>query len=319
MELESFRYQLAEINSALQAWGNFVELELKKIAQASTVKPQFTSSRVKDIDSAVGKITRKKYKNPIADMTDLVGARIVVLLSPDLRKLMAGIEASAEWENTLARDPSTEKEINPERFDYESVHYEVRSLSDREVNGVLVPKGLCCEVQIRTLMQHAYAEVVHDNIYKSAWNVPSRAKRYVASSAALIDTADLLFCETMSLLETESKERGELLGQLTSFICSVLPVASGFDTKFNIEVLATYEAEIPEDPVSAIRRLLDEKPFILERIKSRLKRDPFWSQPVIFLTYWLALDCPDAIRSKWPYSASSDALELLFSDLGDSY
>ncbi|HIA53338.1 MAG TPA: hypothetical protein EYN91_14830 [Candidatus Melainabacteria bacterium] len=207
MGLEEFRNRLTDAQPSLRGWGDFVRETVKAISKAESITLQILSSRVKEIDSAIGKLSRKPYKNPMSDMTDLVGVRAVCLLSPDVEKLCSSLVSHPVWKIQKSRDTSKEYEQAPEKFGYQSHHFEVRAKVDFNADGVFIPADTCCELQVRTLMQHAYAEVVHDSIYKSSWGAPSRAIRFVSSSAALIETADHLFCETMNVLELETKSR----------------------------------------------------------------------------------------------------------------
>jgi len=319
VNLEEFRHALAEAAPALHAWGCFVKDNVKYLAEVNQITPQLISSRLKDHDSAVGKLARKSYSDPLADMTDLVGVRAVCLLSPDITTLRDAVLGFEGWEAIVARNPDDEIAKAPDQFGYQSIHFEIRPRQPIDLEGTTVPTSTCCELQIRTLMQHTFAEVVHDNIYKNAWGAPSKAQRYVSSSSALIETADHLFCETMNLLERENKERGVLLDQLAELYDSTIHASPNKDQKFNRIVLDSFKDWIPEDLSDQISLLLNEKKYIATRIQSRLDHDSFWSQPVVLLAYWLVVNHSDVARDHWPFAESEDSLHLVFSDLGESY
>ncbi|MCC2018497.1 hypothetical protein QM121_09360 [Enterobacter hormaechei] len=76
-------------------------------------------------------------------------------------------------------------------------------------------KQICCEVQVRTLLQHAYAELVHDSVYKPVGIVPKSAERHIARSMALMETTDDLFCSTMKLLYETNVERNKFNNSLS--------------------------------------------------------------------------------------------------------
>lgn len=318
-DIAAFKAQLVAAEPALRQWGEVVVSEIASLAATCRVVPQIVSSRVKDVDSAVGKLTRKSYADPFRHMTDLVGARVVCLLSPDVAKLAEAVNNHPGWNALVARNTSDEAAEKPEQFGYQSLHFELRARPDGCGAGLGIPEGTCCELQIRTLMQHAYAEVVHDNIYKSAWGADSKARRYVSNSAALIEAADHLFCETMNILERESQARGELLEQLTGIYDQWVPHSSGKDQKFNLAVLDEYSQYPTDDVIQGVRDLLGRKKTLPEKIQSRLDVDPFWAQPVSLLAYYLVSMDPDLVRYSWPFAESHQALESVFSDLGDSF
>lgn len=319
MELEGFRGWLTDAQPSLRAWGDLVRETVKAISKSESITLQILSSRVKEIDSAIGKLSRKPYKNPMSDMTDLVGVRAVCLLSPDVEKLCASLALHPEWRIQKSRDTSKEYEQAPEKFGYQSHHFEVRAKVDFNADGVLIPADTCCELQVRTLMQHAYAEVVHDSIYKSSWGAPSRAIRFVSSSAALIETADHLFCETMNILELETKSRGELLEQLTGLYDSKIKTKGFKDQKFNMMVLEELKDLIDDEIIPKLSAFLDERNYIPDRISTRVNSDVFWSQPVSMLAYFLVHDHSYLVKDAWPFSESEDALAMVYSDLGKKF
>ena len=319
MLLEEFKVKLTAAQPELRAWGKYVLESIKDIAESNGIVLQILTSRVKEIDSAVGKLSRKSYKAPMTDMTDLVGVRAVCLLSPHVEIMCSALTAIKDWKIQKSRDTSKEYEQAPDKFGYQSHHFEIRATINLSVDGVAIPEGTCCELQIRTLMQHAYAEVVHDSIYKSSWGAPSRAIRFVSSSAALIETADHLFCETMNILESETKNRGELLDQLTAVYDSRTNNAKFKDQKFNMLVLEELTDLINDETVENLSAFLSEREYISDRIKSRLDSDIFWSQPVAILSYLLAYEHPSQLKDSWPFSESEAALEMVYSDLGKKY
>ena len=50
-----------------------------------------------------------------------------------------------------------------------------------------------CEIQVRTILQHAWAEIEHDVVYKSLGEIPFRVRRRFACLAGLLEIADREF------------------------------------------------------------------------------------------------------------------------------
>ena len=317
MDLAGFRAYLTENKAVLQNWGQFVQSQVINAAKAQSVTCQMTSSRVKELESAVGKIARKNYQNPLIQMEDLVGVRFVVLLSPDIITIGNILEVNENWIFSKERDVEVEIQAAPDKFNYQSYHYVVRAKKDIEFNGVIIPAQLPCEVQIRTLLQHTYAEVVHDSIYKAVSPVPLKASRFAHSSMALIETTDHLFCETMRLLEEENLARNQLLAELLEIYNKTIGTANiGHDEKLNLYVLDFYRDNLPDNITADIRMLLNENKFIPGKVQERIASDPFWSQPVSLLAYWLVENHSMTTFDEWPLASSHDALQLIYSDLG---
>ncbi len=316
MDIEHFRRYFMESQPALEAWGKVVTSTINTCAEATSARIQFTSQRLKALPSALGKIARKTYTDPINEMDDLVGVRVVVLLSEDLEKVVQSVECADKWIYDKARDPDAEVARDPNRFDYRSVHYVLSTHQDLDVEGCQVPRGTRCELQVRTILQHAYAEVTHDNVYKSPWSTPTKAARYLASSSALIETTEHLFGETMGILEEESRARGQFLDDLAGIYLDRIGKQGGFDRLLNMAVLEQFKDHIPDDAHACLDSFMDGHQFIATRVKARLPNHPFWHQPISLLTYWLVEREPEVVYRNWPFAGSHEPLELVYSDMG---
>jgi hypothetical protein len=136
---------------------------------------------------------------------------------------------------------------------------------------------------------------------------------------ALIETTDHLFCETMRFLEEENRERNQLLKELTGiYAAKISRVEIGADEKLNLSVVDAYASLLPSDVAKLVSQFLDENAFIADRVRARVLTDPFWSQPVALLAYWLAQNFQLQTYERWPYASSHDALQTVYSDLGIS-
>jgi len=163
------------------AWGNYVR---DSILSSLTAKIDgFTpdnflkvpaSVRVKDTDSLVAKAfyRGKPYADAYGQITDKVGTRFVVLLLNHINHVEEAI-TSGPWEYSKDRDFDEEREKQPFIFDYQSKHFIVKAIKEVPFGDVIVPVGTPCEVQVRTLLQHAYSELSHDTVYKPK-QLPSR-------------------------------------------------------------------------------------------------------------------------------------------------
>lgn len=201
------------------AWGRFVGSALTgRIAGkvAPTKLEMFLRipviPRVKAADSLLQKAfhRNKGYENPYDDIEDKVGLRFVVLLSGDIRVIEDEILNCPHWTATKARDFAEEREERPYEFDYQSVHYVLRSLIPIDHEGLTIPAALPCEIQIRTLLQHAYSELTHDTIYKPSVKATPSLKRAAAKSMALIEATDDYFSQVDEVIKKEVAALNEL-------------------------------------------------------------------------------------------------------------
>lgn len=203
MTPEAFGARLDEQRPSLNAYGQYVidkvtsslrtNLSPAKFNELLKVTPSF---RVKDTASALQKIGRKGYEDPTSEMTDVVGVRFVVLLEADIELVeRAIISCGGVWTPRKDRFPLFDIQENPEAFEYQSTHFVIRLNQDTQAGGLTVLADMPCEVQIRTLVQHAYAEFVHDRVYKPGKHVPAGVRRLVARAMAMLESTDLIFSE----------------------------------------------------------------------------------------------------------------------------
>ena len=54
-------------------------------------------------------------------------------------------------------------------------------------------EGLKCEIQIRSVLQHAWAEIEHDLGYKSELTIPKEVRRSFSRLAGLLELGDKEF------------------------------------------------------------------------------------------------------------------------------
>jgi putative GTP pyrophosphokinase len=148
------------------------------------------SYRLKDSKSLYEKAKRPgKNYNSISDITDLVGLRVITYLPEDVDKVADVVNS----EFTIDEVNSIDKRLtnDPHRFGYGSDH-RICSLNHHrvELNEYSAYSGLKCEIQIRTILQHAWAEIEHDLGYKSDVGIPVSFKRRFSRLAALLESAD---------------------------------------------------------------------------------------------------------------------------------
>ena len=172
---------------------NFVQLGdvahqmLSDIAKELGITVLAVEHRVKEERSLAGKLERKgDGYNTLEDITDILGCRIICFLSDEIEKIGKKVEEKfvIDWENS-----SDKKTLLKENaFGYLSLHY-ICSLPF----GDKWPDEICgkkFEVQIRTILQHAWSAIHHDIGYKSDFGVPRGISRQFARLAGLLELAD---------------------------------------------------------------------------------------------------------------------------------
>ena len=136
-------------------------------------------SRVKGYDSLAGKLELKGHKySSLADLTDILGLRVITFYIDDVDKVASAVERlfDIDWENSV--DKRKIHEIDS--FGYLSLHY-ICKVPDFQYRF---------EIQMRTLLQHAWANMDHDTGYKSGVEIPRRYMRNMSRLAGMLELVD---------------------------------------------------------------------------------------------------------------------------------
>lgn len=159
--------------------------------------------RTKKVASFARKIlTKKKYTDPLVEMTDLHGVRVVTQIDAEVETVRRFVRDHPEL--FVIDEKNSEDKLSRLRsgeFGYRSVHF-VLSLTEAAVAEAAATEGLRhldlphlklhqlkVELQIRTQLQHAWADIGHDRLYKGAFKPPKRFERESARLAALLESA----------------------------------------------------------------------------------------------------------------------------------
>ena len=155
-------------------------------------------SRIKSFDSYYKKVLRKKSEDAasrtLVPLTDMIGIRVICAFLEDLDVVEKQLQAAFDvTEIERKGNDQTVKE-----FGYESVHVLVKI--PKECMPTLaepqLPADTVVEIQIRTILQDAWAEVEHELIYKSEFNPFDKPlRRKLASINASLTLADIIFQE----------------------------------------------------------------------------------------------------------------------------
>jgi putative GTP pyrophosphokinase len=132
-----------------------------------------------------------KYKNPLAEITDMAGVRVITFFPRTVLDVCQCIEEEFEVIEKVDHIAASQKQ---EKLGYQSIHY----LAKFKANRTKLPEykrfdGLVAEIQVRTVMQHAWAEIEHDIRYKSASAIPLEISRRFMTLAGLLEIADREF------------------------------------------------------------------------------------------------------------------------------
>jgi len=187
---------MAEYESKLELYKDFTEEMrnlVEKVLKDHKKKLHSVSSRTKDKDSLLRKISRPdRQYGSLDDVTDISGVRIVTFFSDDVDFVGKTIEEvfDIDW------DKSVDKRLllDPDRFGYLSMQYVGRLTQVRKSMPEYKRFGnMPVEIQVRSILQHAWAEIEHDYGYKSKAAIPRDVRRRFSRLAGLLEIVDTEF------------------------------------------------------------------------------------------------------------------------------
>lgn len=182
----------AGVRENYERMGRLVTGTIESLLTANTIVYLSVTYRAKTMKSVAEKFERKQYTNLVKEMTDLCGVRVITYFERDVKRVGDIIRKTFDVQEGQSLDKA--KKLDTDRVGYRSVHY-VCSLGEHRCSlPENIPyKGLLFEVQVRTVLQHAWAEIEHDRNYKFAGLLPDELKRRLFLIAGTLESADREF------------------------------------------------------------------------------------------------------------------------------
>ncbi len=307
---------------AYEKWGNYVVesicCELKKTGKnLDTFLKIPVSIRLKDDTSLLDKaFYRRKGSVSYNAIEDKVGARFVVLLLEDIDAIREVIKKHDAWVFDECKHFADEKEKEPLLFTYQSVHYILKP-KNSTAESIGIPIHIPCELQIRTLLQHAHAELTHDAIYKAKRTVKPKVHRNVAKSMALIETTDEYFAWVTKELNCGPLQEHGVVEKLDDLYFNLTGLKS-CPQKSSIVIWDEYEQFINEKLFDEIKNLLTQSSYshLSDSIKKKYRENIFYQQSIALFIYWMLEKKKQRLLNNWPFER--ELLGPLADDLGVS-
>lgn len=180
-----------------------VEDLLKTLLRQAGIPYHSVNGRLKERASCVEKCVRKEYKTP-EQMMDLAGLRIITHTTAEVQRVCEVIER--EFQVDAENSGNKAQDMGVDKVGYLSVHYIVQMSPKRlELPEYSRFKGIRCEIQVRSLLQHAWAEIEHDRSYKFAGVLPEEIQRKFYLVAGTLELMDQEFCTLSREIDAYAK------------------------------------------------------------------------------------------------------------------
>lgn len=180
-----------EIEPVYQRFCTKLKGLIEECLHKEKIKFHLVECRAKSISSLKEKINRegKIYKDPLKEITDFAGIRIILFYLEDVKKVCKIIDK--EFEVDAKRSVDKRDELEPDRLGYTSVH-KIVSLGDNRKNlsEWVSFKGFFAEIQVRTVLEHAWATISHILQYKKEADIPKKFRRRLLRLSGLLELAD---------------------------------------------------------------------------------------------------------------------------------
>lgn len=233
-QLRIWLQQFDDRQKAFRDLATEAERELVEAIESAGLYIYDHRSRVKKPDSFRKKIeirqgTEKTYTDPFTEMHDIVGVRITCLFLSDVEIVDRIIYRIFE---DVERDDKT-KNAPPKEFGYRSVHYDCRLPAGRNGPRYDHVKGITFEIQVRTILQDAWAVVEHTLQYKGENSIPDESSADFTALVGLFHLADKTFQKIRdTAIERDKTAQGEI-ASITAYSTADAFMSAGADVRID--------------------------------------------------------------------------------------
>ncbi len=197
--------------AAMELQASDLQRRLSQLLAESGIPVHEVGARVKSSASLLQKAARPdRIYDRLEDITDLIGLRVVTYFEDSIETVAQLIEK--HFVIDMDRSIDKRQSDDPSSFGYRSLHYVCRLVQAADP----FLEDLPFEIQIRTILQHAWAEIEHDLGYKYPEAVPQPVRRRFSRLAGLLEIADAEFVELRKTMESYAQDLHQGLSRQSS-------------------------------------------------------------------------------------------------------
>ncbi len=191
---EAHRRQIEAYGLELPHYKTYADALRRVLAKAcaASIPEAIVQARAKSVASFAEKCVRKfsKYPDPVNQLSDLCGGRVIVQTLEQVTAVCGFVE---QHFRVLERDDKTTA-LKVDQFGYRDMHFIIQVPEDCALDFTPQERRAIghrrAELQVRTWVQHAWADTLHDRIYKTPLRLSAEIKRRGNLLAAVMEEGD---------------------------------------------------------------------------------------------------------------------------------
>jgi len=275
--LDFYNNNRQELGRARDTYANLIDALV-----ASVVDHVRVESRVKDRDESLDKFKRKYMQAAEASgedyhikdyITDLIGVRVICYYEDEILKIVKLLE-----DNFIVvgrTDKTSELACQENAFGYKGYHLDLQMNALRSgLDEYKKFETYKCEVQIRTILQHAWSVLDHKIKYKKT--IPHELKRKINAFAASFEVIDDQFINIRDKVhELEKYAEEQLANDENNVPIDSFSLKAFIKDKFNIDLVSMFKIDDLVNEIVEIEKDYNMKDFSICIDKHRAKIEEF--------------------------------------------
>lgn len=263
---EDLQKSYLERQKSHQLFCNLVETKITNAIQEIKPKPEI-KSRIKTSESFIFKAIANNCQQPLTEIKDQIGLRIIVAYEENIRQVDEIIQKEF---GPCTREDKVHS-LDPNQLGYLGIHYNDIKLSATKAEEKQYSdySESVCEIQLRTNAQNAWAIVAHELSYKPSEKPPIDVQRSIYRLVALIELFDKEVSNAQNAIfeNTTNYPEARLLRYLENSICLFSSKKS--DKNFSLKNLSFLKQSLTQEEIENFESLIEN--FVARnRIKLRI-------------------------------------------------
>jgi len=168
-----------------------VRTQIADALKGQSLNIHLIEARAKAPDSVAEKIERRRYGRPAQQFDDLLGARIITLFDHSVGDVVTKLRGRFDVDEKRSSDKTARLKLR--QVGYRSHHLVLKARATGMTPVAQVLRKTFVEVQIRSVISHAWAEIEHSLRYKIGEGIPTDLARRFDSLAGTLELVDREF------------------------------------------------------------------------------------------------------------------------------